>query len=220
MIQQHTAPPPWAPVPAPRHPAPPAFGPAPAGLRPGPPVQIRPRLLWVGLAWLLFALLVLAGVATYVTGTTGAGGPERFFAGGEATTLELDPAADPVIYAALDAGGYVRCTPVGAAATNLQLTLVTDDRSVPAAGREWHAAFELVPAAAGTYQVVCEGPDASFAFGEETPATVSAGGATLALLVLPLTGLVAALTTTISVLSRRRAAQDRLLAPWTGGTAW
>lgn len=103
MIQQRTAPPPWAPVPAPRHPAPPAFGPAPAGLRPGPPVQIRPRLLWVGLAWLLFALLVPAGVATYVTGTTGTGGPERSFAGGESTTLELDPAADPVIYAA--AGG-------------------------------------------------------------------------------------------------------------------
>jgi hypothetical protein len=50
--------------------------------------------------------------------------------------------------------------------------------------------------------------------------TAEAGGAALALVVLPLVGLATALSTTILVLARRRAAQDRLLDPWTGAPAW
>jgi hypothetical protein len=166
--------------------------------------------MWVGLSWLLFGVLVLAGVATFVTASA-ATGPDTFFAGGEVTTLELDPSTGPLIYAALDGGGYVRCEPVG---PGLDLAPVADDRSVLVAGREWHAAFELTPATAGTYQIVCDGPGASFAFG--TDVDIAAGSAVVALLVLPLVGLGTAASTTIIVLTRRRAEQDRLFARWTG----
>jgi hypothetical protein len=240
MIQHRTVPPArssWAPaaqypvagprpaaavIPAPR----PAYGPPPAVLRPypGPPVQevqIRPRMLWVGLSWLLFGVLVLAGVATFVTESTGAAdgtGPNQFFGSGEVATLELDPAADSLVYAALDGGGYVTCEPVGPGADNLLLTPTTTDWSVTVGGQEWHAAFHLDPAVAGTYQIVCAGAGASFAVGDQAD-VAGLGGAVLALLVLPLVGLVTAVSTTIVVLARRRAAQDRLFAPWTGGAA-
>jgi hypothetical protein len=216
----------FEPPPPPRHPVAaipgprpaPDFGAAPAGLLPypGPPVpeiRIRPRLLWVGLSWLLFGVLVLAGVTMFVAESTGTG-PKSFFAGGEVATLELDPAADPLIYAELDAGGYVRCEPVGPGADALDLAPVADDWSVLVGGREWHAAFELAPAVAGTYQIVCDGPGASFAFGDD--ADTAAGGAAVALIALPLVGFGTAATTTIIVLNRRRAEQDRLFAPWTG----
>jgi hypothetical protein len=201
--------------------------PAPAGLPyPGLPVEdvrIRPRLLWVGLAWLLFGALVLAGVATFVTGSTGTGagtGPDRSFGSGEVATLELDPAADPLVYAALGgSSGYVACEPVGPGADSLQLSPTETDWSVQGGGQQWHAAFHLYPAVAGTYQIVCEGAGATFAVGDQVEAGQPGGGATLALLVLPLVGFVAAVTTTIIVLARRRAAQDRLFAQWTDGPA-
>lgn len=194
---------------------------APAGLhlhpgQPVPEVRIRPRLVWVGLAWLLFGVLVLTGVGTFVSASTGTG-PNRFFAAGEVATIELDPDAGPLIYAALDAGGSVRCGPVGPRAHLLTLTPVTTDRSVVVDGREWHAAFDLTPAAAGTYQVVCDGRGASFAAGDRLG--TATGGATVALLALPLVGLAAAVITTAVVLLKRRAEQERLFAPWTGGTA-
>jgi hypothetical protein len=46
------------------------------------------------------------------------------------------------------------------------------------------------------------------------------GGEALALVALPLVGLATAVTTTIVVLARRRAAQDRLFTPAPGGSAW
>jgi hypothetical protein len=86
---------------------------------------------------------------------------------------------------------------------------------VTAGGREWHAAFHVMPVAASTYLVRCEGPNATFALGGET-VKAGQGRAAMALLVLPLVGLVTAAITTILVLARRRAAQDRLFAAWTG----
>jgi hypothetical protein len=245
MIQHRIAPPPpppsWAPRGQRRFPAPPAAprpaplipGPrpapvlAPAGVHPypGPPVpevRIRPRLLWVGLSWLLFGVLVLAGVATFVAealGSDAGAGPHRFFGSGEVATLELDPDAEPLVYAALDAGGSVTCRPVGPAADRLLLTPTATDWSVVVDGREWHAAFHLSPVAAGTYQIRCDGAGASFGMGDRSD-TAAVGGAALALVVLPLVGLATAVSTTIMVLARRRAAQDRLLAPWTGAPSW
>lgn len=162
-------------------------------------------------------MLVLAGVTTAVLASVGAG---PLFAGGEVATLELDPAAGPIVYAALDgAGGYARCEPVGANAAALGVAATTTDWSVVAGGREWHAAFHLTPAAAaGTYQLRCTGTAIAFGVGDRAPAT-GPGAAHLPLLVLPLIGLAVAGTTTAVVLARRRAAQDRLVAPWTGGPA-
>jgi hypothetical protein len=207
-------------IPGPR-PAP-AFGMAPAGLRPypGPPVpevRIRPRLLWVGLSWLLFGVLVLAGVVTFVAGSGTEAGPDRFFGGGEVATIELDPAADPLIYAALAGGGYVTCEPVGPAADAVLLAPTSTDWSVTVGGREWHAAFHLVPAVSGTYQIRCEGAGASFGVGDRSDTAATGGRWALALVVLPLVGLATGVTTTVVVLTRRRAAQDRLFGPWTGG---
>jgi hypothetical protein len=191
---------------------------APAGLHPfpGPPlpdVRIRPRLVWVGLAWLLFGVLVLTGVGTFVSESTGTG-PNRFFAAGEVATIELDPGAGPLIYAALGASGSVRCAPVGPRADLLALTPMTTERSVVIDGREWHAAFDLDPAAAGTYQIVCDGRGASFATGDQVG--TATGGAAVALLALPLVGFATAVITTAVVLLRRRSEQERLFAPWTG----
>lgn len=189
-------------------------GPLPHPGAPVPEIRIRPRLVWVGLAWLLFAVLVLAGVAT-VVGASAGSGPRQFFAAGEVATLELDPGAGHVIYTALDAGGSVRCGPVGPRADLLTLTPVTTGRSVVLDGREWHAAFDLHPATAGRYQVVCNGPRASFAAGGPS-GSAAGGGAAVTLLALPLVGLAAAVSTTAVVLIRRRAEQDRLFAQWTG----
>jgi hypothetical protein len=203
----------------------PVFAPAGVHPYPGPPVpevRIRPRLLWVGLSWLLFGVLVLAGVGTFVAEASGSGagvGPDRFFGSGETATLELDPAAEPLVYAALDGGGYVTCEPAGPGADGLLVGPTATDWSVVVDGREWHAAFHLSPAVAGTYQIRCDGAGAAFGVGDRS-GTAEAGGAALALVVLPLVGLATALSTTILVLARRRAAQDRLLDPWTGAPAW
>jgi hypothetical protein len=131
-------------------------------------------------------------------------------------TLELDPAADPLVYAALTGAGHVTCAPVGPNAGALLVTATATDWSVPAGGREWHAAFHLEPAAPGVYQLRCTGAGASFAVGDRT---APAAAAALPLLGLPLVGLVTALTTTAAVLTRRRAAQDRLFAAWMAGCA-
>jgi hypothetical protein len=210
-------------IPQPR-PAPVPPSPPPAGLPyAGPPVQevrIRPLLLWVGLSWLLFGVLVLTGVATVITRSADAdAGPDQFFGSGEMATLELDPAANPLVFAALDGGGYVGCEAVGSGADSVLFTPTDSDWSVTVDGREWHAAFHLAPAVAGTYQIRCEGAGASFGVGDESAAAMP-GGEALALVALPLVGLATAVTTTIVVLARRRAAQDRLFTPAPGGSAW
>ncbi|HYH32760.1 MAG TPA: hypothetical protein VD903_20495 [Pseudonocardia sp.] len=225
MIQQQAGrfpPPGRAPYPPRTYSPPPARSHAPVGPAhrfgpPAPEVRIRPRAVWIALSWLLFALLVVAGVATVVVDLMGQevpAGPERVFAGGEVVEVALDPADQPVLYAVMPGPGSVRCRPVGPAADGLRLDPTTTEWSVTAQGREWHAAFHVLPAARGTYRIECEGAATAFGIGGKAPAAPS-GGAVLALLLLPLIGFVTAVTTTIVVLARRRGAQDRLFAPWT-----
>jgi hypothetical protein len=212
---------PWGGPNPPGGPVPQWYGPAahpgdvPAGFGPAYPPgssgqsDIRPRVLWIVLAWVLFVVLAVVGVvglvSAFFTLVTDAA-PRQTFVAGEQIELFIDPADPPVIYASADqqASGdcYIRGDDPSAA---LSLTPPSIDQWVTVNGTTWYAVLLIGVPAPGRYQVLCEG-DGLFGIGKQ----ISAGWL-IASVVLPVAGFLIAVVTTIVVLVRRNTALKRRL---------
>jgi hypothetical protein len=163
--------------------------------------QAGPRLAWIGVAWGLFAVLVVITVAT-VGFALGNAGLTATFSGGERVKAALDPADDPVIYVAAGDGGEVSCTILGPSAEGLSLTRPVVAKTVDINGVAWQRVFTIGIPAPGEYQVACEGEGTQFGIGPDV-----ALGSLFVLVALSVLGFVAAVTTTIVVLVRRGSAR-------------
>jgi hypothetical protein len=191
-------------------PIPPGYGPAgypggfPAGLgppyppAPAGPGDIRPRVLWIVLAWVLFAVSAMVGILLIVGAfsmlfTDAA--PRQTFASGEQIELFIAPGDRPVLYASGDPNVPWNCTanPPDALSANPPSL----DQTVTLHGTTWYAVAVIEVSAPGRYQLLCES-DGQFGIGKEIPAGWLIGG-----FVLPVAGFVIALITTIVVLVRR-----------------
>ncbi|MBE3010057.1 hypothetical protein IL992_12765 [Microbispora sp. NEAU-D428] len=187
------------------HPFPPPY----AGPRP-----IRPRLLWIFLSWVLFVVLLVAGVGGFAGGlfsTIGDAAPTTTFSGGQSVNVALDPADKPAIYAAVDQPTDVRCQLGDGADPRVRLTRPAVSQTVTLNGTTWELLFEAGVPKAGAYQLACEGDGVRFGVGKQLAggAGMLVGGA-IALLALPTVGFLAALIVTIVVLARRSAARRRM----------
>ncbi|TQS30105.1 hypothetical protein [Microbispora sp. KK1-11] len=187
------------------HPFPPPY----AGPRP-----IRPRLLWIFLAWALFVVLLVAGVGGFAGGlfsTLGDAAPTTIFSGGQSVNVALDPADKPAIYAAVDQPTDVRCQLGDGADPRVRLTRPAVSQTVTLNGTTWELLFEAGVPEAGTYPLACEGDGVRFGVGKQlTGAAGMLVGGAVALLALPTVGFLAALIVTVVVLARRSAARRRL----------
>jgi hypothetical protein len=181
------------------------FGPPypPAQVEPG---EIRPRVLWIVLAWVLFAVSVVVGILLLVGAFTMLmtdAAPRQTFASGEQIELFVAPGDRPVIYASGDPNVPWNCyvNPPDA----VSLTPLSLAQTVTVNGTTWYAVAVIEVAAPGRYQLLCES-DGQFGIGKEIPAGWLIGG-----FVLPVAGFVIAVVTTIVVLVRRNSMLKRRL---------
>lgn len=198
----HEYPPPGG-TPLPR-PAPPAYG---------PPAPVRPRLLWVFLSWVLFVVLLVAGVGGFagnLFSLVGDAAPATTFSGGQSVRVTLDPADSPAIYAAADQPTDVRCQVGDGDDPAVRLTRPAASQTVTVNGTRWELLFEVGVPRPASYQVSCEGDGVRFGVGRNLASGVGrlVGGA-IALLALPTLGFLAAVVVTVVVLVRRSAARRR-----------
>ncbi|MEW9531560.1 hypothetical protein [Microbispora sp. NPDC049125] len=188
----------------PRASAPGRAGPPGASFAPGE------RLLWVALAWVLFAVLLFAGAGGFAGGlftTIDDIAPGTTFAGDQTVEVTLDPEAHPAIYASADEPTDVKCQVGDGQDARIKLTRPTTSQRLSAGGTDWEPLFAVAVPAAGPYQVTCEGDGVTFGVGKELAAGAGppAGGA--AFLALPFLGLLAAVVVTVVVLARRAGAR-------------
>jgi hypothetical protein len=182
----------------------------PTGLHPQvvQPVPLRPRALWIGVAWLVCVGLTAVAVAVFlVEGTSGptGNGPQRFFRDRVPVPLPAD--GRPIVYVIQPGPVSVTCDLDGHLAEKTKLVPADEGGTVWVAGQEWLAVYEVDRPVGSSLRIECDGGDTVFALGRE-----STTDAAVSLVLLPFVGFVGALTTTILVLTRRRAARGRLLA--------
>ncbi|MBP2702693.1 hypothetical protein JOL79_02620 [Microbispora sp. RL4-1S] len=174
----------------------------------------RPRLVWVFLAWLLFPVLLVAGVGGAAADPLSGGRdlvPATPFSSGQTMTAGLGPGDRPAVYAAAERPTDVRCEAADDAGRPVRLARPTAAHTISDGGTRWDLLFVMSPPAAGVYQVTCDGEDVTFGVGR-APATgagdladgLATGGVTAP--ALPLVGFLSAVLVTIVVLVRRRAA--------------
>ncbi len=215
QMPTHQRPP--APHPAPRPPLPyynPPFpGPPPAGmgrppLSPAPP-PAGPNALWIVFSWSLCVMLGLSGMIGMGLGALSVmrdAAPGQAFASGEWVEITVNPGDEPpVIYATSATPADIRCDIRSRSGPRPALLPATDFTTVRD-GYGWEVAFHVDGAGPGTYQLTCESDVARFGVGTRLDAARAAGAVLLGLLVM-FGGLVAAIVTTISVVSRRRSAR-------------
>ncbi|WP_156325975.1 hypothetical protein [Nonomuraea sp. SBT364] len=233
--QQYAPPPQYGPPPPQGQPAhyapPPQYGPQPPqyGQQPpqygqqfpprfGQPVDpkaLRPRLRWIGVAWGVAAVCVVAAVALFFTGLFGTAAnvaPSRTFAAGETVTAALDPADGPVLYVTTDTAVTFDCQISG----NATLIGTPGKTTLTVNGTRWEQIALVNAPSAGDYQLTCatQGqPGARFGIGGSVLGAASGivGGALVAVLVASL-GVVAAIVVTIVVVVRRGGHRKRLAA--------
>jgi hypothetical protein len=180
--------------------------------------EIRPRLLWMVLSWVLFLVLAVGGSVAAGAGMAGAvtaAAPAQTFAGGEWVELTTGPGDGFVVYAMSASPISIRCDIAGGSTTRPTLEPAADDRSLNVDGIDWQLGYRIQVPEPGPYQLMCEGPGVQFGVGTELDERHLLGAVGLAVGGV-LTGLVIALVTTISVVSLRRGARRRQLAPWLG----
>ncbi|MEZ0072193.1 hypothetical protein [Planotetraspora sp. GP83] len=188
---------------------PPSYGTPPPPRAAGP---VRPRLLWVFLAWALFVVLLIVGVGGFAGGlfsTISDVAPAKTFAGGQAVSARLDPKDKPAIYAAADQPTNVSCEVRGDQDEKVTLTQPKTSQTVAIGDRKWELLFTVGVPSAGTYQVSCDGEGVTFGIGKELTASGGKLGGAIALLALPFLGFLAAVIVTIVVLVRRSANRRR-----------
>jgi hypothetical protein len=221
----------------------PSFGPPPGGQGYGAPSYgapqspygapppssgaVRPRLLWVVLAWVVAVVCVGVGIAGFTGGlfkTLNDAAPSKTFQSGGSTVATVDPADKPALYASSSGPANVTCvaenTATGAKA---KLTNPTTAQTVTAGGRVWELLFDIGVPATGEYTFTCqaqEGKQVAFGVGKSVTANAGAlAGGVLALILVPLAGFLLALIVTIVVLVRRSRFRKRNVAtpPYAGG---
>ncbi|MEV4221002.1 hypothetical protein [Nonomuraea sp. NPDC049725] len=198
-------------------PPPPPYGqqfPPPYGQRVDPKA-IRPRLRWIGVAWGVAAVCVLAAGALFVSSlfsTVANVAPSRTFAAGETVAATLDPADGPALYLASDGPVSYDCQISGGAtliAPSGTTTLTVD-------GTRWEQIALVNAPSAGQYQVTCatqQQSDARFGIGTGVLGAAAGvvGGAAVAAIVAAI-GVLAAAFVTIVVVIRRSGHRKRLAA--------
>ncbi|WP_424535225.1 hypothetical protein ACOZ38_34475 [Sphaerisporangium viridialbum] len=198
---------------------------SPAHSAPGP---VRPRVLWIVLAWLIAVVCFVVGVAGFAGGlfkTINDAAPTQTFKSGGSVAAALDPKGKPVLYASASGPTNVTCSALDAAGQKATLTQPTSSQTVTADGRKWELLFDIGVPAAGTYNIRCkaeEGKDALFGVGKSLTASPGAlAGGVASLILIPLAGFVLAVVTTIVVLVRRsRERKRRAAASASYGGAW
>ncbi|MFF3668243.1 hypothetical protein [Microtetraspora malaysiensis] len=189
---------------------------APGGYGPPPsPGPVRPRILWIVLAWVLFVVLLVVGVAGFARGLGSAvkdAASLATFATGESVSVRLDPKDRPAIYASAEQAADVSCKVEGAPGLDVRLTRPSGTQSITYDGTTWEMVFQIGAPAAGDYQVSCTGEGVKFGVGKELIGSVGkvVGGA-VAMIALPTAGFLIAVVVTIVVLVRRAGARKRAM---------
>ena len=176
---------------------------------------IRPRVLWIVLAWLLFLVLLIVGIGGFAGGlfsTINEAAPSTTFGSGKTVSVPLDPKDKPVIYAAAAQPTDVQCQVQGSANQKITLTQPSTSQTVTVGDTKWELLFHVGVPAQGTYQVTCEGEGVKFGVGKELVGSAGklVGGA-IAMIALPFVGFLIAVVTTIVVLVRRSGARKRMM---------
>ncbi|WP_067178286.1 hypothetical protein [Microtetraspora niveoalba] len=186
------------------------------GMPPSPaPGPVRPRILWIVLAWLLFVVLIVVGVAGFAGGLTSTikdAAAITTFTGGESVSVRLDPKDKPAIYASSEQPTDVSCQVEGAPGMDIRLTRPTTSQTITFGDVTWEMVFQIGAPTADTYQVSCEGGDVRFGVGKEILGNAGKviGGA-VGMIVLPLVGFLIAVVVTIVVLVRRSGFRRRAM---------
>lgn len=189
--------------------APPMYG------RPSAPGPLRPRILWIVLAWVLFVILLIVGIGGFAGGlfsTLNDAAPTTSFGSGKTVSVPLDPKDKPAIYASAGQPTDVQCQVVGSENQKITLTQPSASQTLTVGDTKWELLFRIGVPAPGTYQVTCEGQGVTFGTGKELIASAGklVGGA-VALVALPLVGFLIAMVVTIVVLVRRSGARKRMM---------
>ncbi|ETK35913.1 hypothetical protein [Microbispora sp. ATCC PTA-5024] len=192
---------------------PPSYGPYGGYGPPQASGPVRPRLLWIFLAWALFVVLVVAGVGGLAGGifsTIDDTAPSTTFASGQTVSVALDPHDKPAIYAAADQPTNVQCQVGDGQDPSVTLTKPAASQTVSVNGTTWELLFDVGVPKAATYQVTCEGEGVRFGVGKQFAANAGkiVGGA-VAFLALPVVGFLSAVVVTVVVLVRRAGARRR-----------
>ncbi|GAA1512087.1 hypothetical protein GCM10009677_51330 [Sphaerisporangium rubeum] len=207
----------------------PSYGANPPGYGTPPPAkgQVRPRLLWVFLAWIIAVVCVGIGFAGFAGGlfkTLGDAAPSKTFQSGGSVVATVDPAQKPALYASASGPANVTCVAENAAdGRKAKLTNPSTSQTITADGRVWELLFNIGVPAAGDYKFTCqaeEGQQVVFGVGRSLTANTGAlAGGVAALFLVPLIGFLFALIVTIVVLVRRSRFRKRLApsAPYGGG---
>ncbi|WP_285704275.1 hypothetical protein [Microtetraspora sp. NBRC 16547] len=182
---------------------------------PPPPGPVRPRILWIVLAWVLFLVLLVVGVAGFAGGLTSTikdAASITTFESGKSVSVELDPKDKPAIYASSDQRADISCEVAGAPGLDVKLTRPSTSQTFTYGDTTWEMVFQIGTPAAGTYQVSCEGEGVTFGVGKEIIGSVGklVGGA-IAMVALPILGFLVAVIVTIVVLVRRGGARKRAM---------
>ncbi|WP_344891888.1 hypothetical protein [Nonomuraea antimicrobica] len=153
-----------------------------------------------------------AGVALFVGGVADAG-PTRTFASGESVTVPVDPAEKPGVYIASDTQVSYDCAITGGPG-QARLAKTTGTQTVTTGGAVWEQFLVINAPAKGDYQLTCVNQEqATVRYGVGPDAMSAVGGVAgglVALIAIPVAGLLAAVAGTIVVLVRRGGARKRL----------
>ncbi|MCC5580649.1 hypothetical protein IMZ11_34030 [Microtetraspora sp. AC03309] len=193
--------------------------PYPQGAYGTPPPQgpVRPRILWIILAWLLFVILLVVGVAGFAGGLTSTikdAASITTFKSGEKVNVRLDPKDKPAIYASSDHAANVTCKVEDDAGLDVSLTQPTASQTITYGDAAWGMVFQIGAPTAGAYNVSCEGEGEDVWFGVGNEIMSSMGklvGGMVAMIALPSVGFLIAVIVTIVVLVRRSGARKRAM---------
>ncbi|WP_248961019.1 hypothetical protein [Sphaerisporangium perillae] len=199
----------------------PYYGAAPQAAGP-----VRPRILWIVLAWLIAVVCGIVGVVGFAGGifkTISDAAPTQTFQSGGSVSVTLDPKDGPILYASASGPTDVSCFALDGSGKKAALTQPKTSQTVTSDGRVWEALFDIGVPATGTYKVSCqaeEGKQVLFGVGKSLTANSGAlAGGVASLFLIPLAGFVFAVVTTIVVLVRRSRNRKRRAAASYGG-AW
>ena len=181
--------------------------------------ELRPRRGWFVVAGIVAAVGVLAGVVLFavgiVTRITGMPNLEQQFENGEPVTVRM--AADEVL--TIYGTGrtyYVQCSRLDSSRGGVTISRVSFAFAfAKGGGSTWEAVYEVHATRHGTYTFVCSGNNGIFAFGNPPHFARFFGtivGSVLAMVVLPLLGVLSGAVIALVVGIRRNAHRKRLQA--------
>ncbi len=187
-----------------------------------PTGPIRPRVLWIVLAWVLCFVLMIVGFGGFFTGAFSfldgvrKQTPTKTFSSGWAVSVRLDPKDKPVIYGTTAQATDVQCKVVDGKNQTITLTQPSAyHTTITIHDTKMTLLFRIGVPAPGTYHVVCVGEGVRFGIGPDpiTALGESASSAIrgLALFTLPFAGFLIAVVVTIVVLVRRSGARKRMM---------